>query len=828
MVDPIVHIHDNITFTAKFTEASNVEIEWHWNMAKRESELDDHSGSLTEITKYHTFNETTTNNITVTVANPLNRVYQFVTVKVQHPVNNFMIESEPGPHPTGINIPIKVNLSVSALLPMGTLKLNVSYGDDTGNDIVDLTSSILSQMQAGTYTIQHSYSKQGNFSGTVKIQSEISHQEFVFERYIWDDISSLSLKVAEGAAKSSVVPFTFLNTPPNGFFYRIQTGDGAQYENTPEFVYSQYSDPATSHVYTDIGIYTVEMIAWNPFYASNCTHTIIIQVPVEDLVLFPQQSNPPIMYPIPDGIVEFKYEMTADHEDPTNVTCINIDGPVETNLTYGVPIMYTYTYSNPGIFIVNITCYNFISSVEMLTEIEMLDATLDKFSLVYPAVVGMNMTKIESSDPSVDAIFEYEHKTVIFYLILQRCVKFPPVVNIDYNFGDDSSNEFRPDVQLGTNISHTYTQRGRFSITLHITDNSSRSAELVFPIKTGATDLVIDRYAGEIGQATFSFTVSGLGSGATYVLEIGEGVIKTLTDINNKFSHVYTSYEKFNARVEASNSTFYEISYSTIAHRAEKVITGVTISLPEKVDLPPGRVVVNTSLGVKSAPLAFINCTFEMGDLIDRKIYHIYQNLTVQMPIVFDFTYITLGNHTVKVNCSNSVSFYSKNITMNVWNECYQPTGIFDRDYSNETNPLVLYTSFDTDLGSRMAVYCTDQHVQYIWNFYTINDNGTYDVPYNYVPIVPPTGIIRFAKGTIDEGIYKVTLNVSLDRTWVYEPTFIKFVTPPPFAFIQGGSLRSIKLIKNFVEFDAFSVSYDLMYGEGANQNLTFMWSCRQ
>ncbi|CAG2215125.1 unnamed protein product [Mytilus edulis] len=344
----------------------------------------------------------------------------------------------------------------------------------------------------------------------------------------------------------------------------------------------------------------------------------------------------------------------------------------------------------------------------------------------------------------------------------------------------------------------------------------------------GATDILIPDYGGIIAVSMFSFTVSGVGPGATYEVSISSSQTFILTDEPSVKTNIYPNFEKFNPKVIAYNSTFYEITYTEQPVRAEEPMTGVNISLPLKIDLPPGNILVNVSLTDVASSLPFINCTFFMGDLIDRKMYYIYKNLTVSNPYLFYFTYITLGNHSATINCSNAISHVDYVVTVNVWNQCFQPTGMFDRDYSNETNPLVLYTSQDTDLGSRMAVYCTEQHVTYVWELTTVDANGTYSIPYAYEPVVPATGIIRFAKGSIEENIYKVTLNVTLDTTWVYEPTYIKFVKPPPFAYILGGNLLSVKLNKLSVKFDAMTGSYDVMYGEGANQNLTFAWTCKR
>jgi hypothetical protein len=108
-----------------------------------------------------------------------------------------------------------------------------------------------------------------------------------------------------------------------------------------------------------------------------------------------------------------------------------------------------------------------------------------------------------------------------------------------------------------------------------------------------------------------------------------------------------------------------------------------------------------------------------------RHQYHLQQYITsIQI-----FTYLTLGNHTVNVVCSNYYDTQILKKIVNVWNECFTVHGMFDRQYSNTTGPMRVYTSADFDLASRMAVYCSEQsrwhlmlscinrHERYLWRF---------------------------------------------------------------------------------------------------------------
>jgi hypothetical protein len=53
------------------------------------------------------------------------------------------------------------------------------------------------------------------------------------------------------------------------------------------------------------------------------------------------------------------------------------------------------------------------------------------------------------------------------------------------------------------------------------------------------------------------------------------------------------------------------------------------------------------------------------------------------------------------------------------YNECFTVNGIFDRQYSNKSHPMMVYTSSDFDLASRMAVYCNNVQIEFNWEIYT-------------------------------------------------------------------------------------------------------------
>jgi hypothetical protein len=59
-----------------------------------------------------------------------------------------------------------------------------------------------------------------------------------------------------------------------------------------------------------------------------------------------------------------------------------------------------------------------------------------------------------------------------------------------------------------------------------------------------------------------------------------------------------------------------------------------------KLDMPPGGVTVRV---ISSSKFPMVKCVFNMGDLINRRIYTRTANLSLAEPMLLNFTYLTLG-----------------------------------------------------------------------------------------------------------------------------------------------------------------------------------------
>jgi hypothetical protein len=875
---------DNSTLLhATIQTGSNMDVEWfaYGNESQREIT----PGNPQEVTSYHVYQTPDDHNITVVVRNALNEAYQTnVVITVVRPIAGFsinvsqvllpinvtkcnstilynstidykcvaktnstegclvttnrtevlcwLIEKASEQYGTQLDILISpgdtVNLIVyldfESRLPMGNLTVVVNYGDGSNESIY--LGEDLSILLADGLKLNHSYLEQRDYVLTVTIESELSSQVINYDIYVWEDISNVTLISNRLARAFEIIPFTFDNIPRKGFEFILAYGDNNTKKGSADLFYSEFSMESWSHSYSQDGIYTIQMNASNPFYFSVVTYEIKIQFTIPELKLLPAIADPPEMLPLPDGKVSFLIRMLYNGPSPTNVTCYYSFEPDTSLYNKSVIIKYTYLtqlhlYETGGLKLVVIFCENDVSNYTLQTKIIIQQAHLSDFLVAFKPESGMNKTLTAEDDQQTVRDVPI---IVRFDISILQCARFPYLTYLKYDFGDGTPPTKYNRLET---LRHTYASRGEFNVSVTIKNSTSRIIKTL-PIKIGVVDFISSSYLGAIDGTQFIFSMSGVVNG-NYLLDVGEGEPYHLHVDPSTAHHVYTSYGSFFVQLEAYNTTFKEILYLENYIVADYNMTGhLAIDMPDKLDMPPGNVTVRV---ISNSKFPMVKCVFNMGDFINRRIYTRTANLSSAEPMLLDFTYLTLGNHTVNVECSNYYDTQILKKIVNVWNECFTVNGMFDRQYSNTTGPMRVYTSADFDLASRMAVYCSDQSVIFEWKLYTVvNDTGDDPVTlyYPYKPFGITRGTLRFARGTVHAHLYMITLNVTLLNTWVYEPTYLMFIKSPPFAYIEGGYERNVQVLLKNITLNALNVSYDPEIGMGGNENLDFDWSCKR
>ncbi|CAG2214940.1 PKD1L2 [Mytilus edulis] len=705
--------------------------------------------------------------------------------------------------------------------PMGDFTLRIDFGDESSDNLY-LNDTINDTLLTSGYRIFHTYLKQGQFMVNLNISSQLSSQYFQnITVLVSDDITQLSIDVPQFANTSTDIEFKFQNYPPNGFVFSILYGDRNERISKPGALFTHFDSTPWTYSYSSPGMYEIELTASNLATRIFCKRNITIQYPITELAISPSALS---QYPIPDGNVELEITLISKEEPPTDVTCYFYPDLMMPNITFeNVDIQYTRPFRIPHIYTgegkkdITVRCVNNVSEVIVQTQLEMKIVTLNDFSFAYPRIAYNNMSL--GNDKKVKSF----SSQIEFTISVFKCVRFPPNVTFSFDFGDGSNKSNIVD----SVVEHSYTKRRSFAVVVYIYNlTSGEKLKVDLPMMVGVIDFTTNINIGAVGLTTFVFNISRRTSNGSFKLFTDDSQSFNFLNFNNPIlhSHTYMEYGEFIPYVIASVDDNTEIIYLDSPIYADYNLTVIVIDFNTSIELPPGIITINVTKHPLSVNLPNVECVFEFDDKIDRQQRKKIQNITDTNPLIYHFTYITLGYPTVNVTCYNKYDRTEKISKIVVQNECFPMTGMFDRQYSNIDNPLKLSTSEDVDLSNRMPVKCSDKEVKYEWEIYEVVNGSEHAFDYN--PPVQPLGSIRFTKGSIPEGLYKVVLNVSIPATYLFEPTYLLFIKPPPFAIIYGGSLRQALLEKTTVSLDALTHSYDMEKGYGGNDNLTFDWSC--
>ncbi|VDI80024.1 Hypothetical predicted protein, partial [Mytilus galloprovincialis] len=815
-----VLLNSPFEMTAILSSGSNVEFDWIMNGDDSAYKLCQHI--VRECTANYSYSTIDIFNITLVARNEVSHGIQTdIIVTVLKEVAGLSFSQSIGAVNTTRSAEFILILDSAGREPMGNLTIVIDFGDGTSetSNLYDITNTLVSPGKI----FFHLYSQQGEYVVMGNISSTVSSQSLSnITVNVWDDISQLSLGVPKFAQTGTDVNFQFQNYPPNGFEFTISYGDGVELKSNVGVQYTAFDSTPWTHSYSSPGIYEISLLAINAEQTKDCKLNITIQYPITELIISPP-ALPFLRYPTPDGIIEFEISQVSNADPPTNVTCSFSFENNEVYIEKGVDIAYmqpfkmSYTYTTEGTKHVNVTCINVVSQFTVLTQLEIKTVTLNDFDFSYPTELNVNMSL--NGDNEVNDFSE----DIQFKISLLNCTRFPLNFSLEFDFGDGTT----PSNIVDFNVQHSFTKRGQFLVVVTISDSTSITT-VNLPIRIGRIDFTVDKYIGSVGHLPFVFNISGPPNFGSYQLFADDGDKYDLSSSNSPIlkSHVYKDFGKYYPKVIATFPDFTEILYLERSLNTDYNLSVIMIDFNTTVDLPPGEITVIVSKHPLAEDLPSVKCRFDFQDKIDVVPKEKTQDITTENPLIYHFTYYTLGYPIANFTCFNQYDRNENITTLTVVNECFPLTGIFDRQYSNTSNPLRLITSEDVDLSSRMPVKCADKDVGYKWKIYKIvNDT---EVLINYNPPEPPKGSLRFPRGGFRQGLYKVTLNVSLPETYVFEPTFVQFIKPPPFAYIDGGSQQQAALVKPIVKIDALTHSYDLEQGYGGNHNLTFDWSCKR
>ncbi|KAJ8298363.1 hypothetical protein KUTeg_024894 [Tegillarca granosa] len=818
-----IPINEEVTFETSMTSGSNVQLEWF--LDGNGTCLIEYVGQHRQSSKNHTFTVPGIYNVTVVAVNTVSRTFHNVPVSVQYRVHGFDVHLAEGPHNTSQNVDITVFLNQSANIEMGNVSAYVDYGNGFSNTYI-LPS--LASVQTSNFIINYQYPVQGNFTVNVKIQNEIDFQTFSFNVFIWDQITAVLVSSITKIKVNELTTFSFQTPPHAGFNYEIFYGDGNSVsDKSSGILYQDFNVQPWTHSFSAPKIYSVSFTGWNQYYIVTQEFKLIVQHPIPSMSLTPSANE----IPLPDGVQVFDMSMVTNNPSPTNVSCdfdsgFDVEKDVETDIDFGIHLIKTYNYTQNGTYHVLFYCRNEVSAVNLSSTMIIRNFTLPDFIIHYNIVNGMNMTDI-NTDPYGEMKPTDVPVIVPFRISLFGVTRLPPDITFIWDFGDGTP--FETVLISDFYKYHEYKNRGTYKITINMT-GPNETHQIDLHIQMGVIKFVSDKLKGQINVDEFTFTASGV-IGGTYSFDLLEGNIATVNSNPASAKAKYLTWGRKHAMVTGRNSTFIETVYADPVS-PDYVMLNMYYKYNDSVHYPPGDITVIIGVNHTSHIFPNISCDIFMNDFVEPGNEIRTQNVSYMMELVFNYQYRTIGEHTrVTINCTNVISYDYFTTLILVKNDCFKITGVFDRHYSLKTNPMIAYISDDVDLRNRMPVLCPDKGPRYDWTVETLDiiDENTFTLePFNKSLPEVPTGSLRFHAGEMPEGLYKVSLNVSLPEppfpTWIYEYTYVRFTKPRPYASVVGGNRRTSKL--GIITINAWEESYDTEVGYGFRDTLFFSWYC--
>ncbi|KAL5009826.1 hypothetical protein ScPMuIL_012131 [Solemya velum] len=800
-----IFVHDVMTYSATASLGTNVNLEWL--MDDRIECFQHQDAEFTGATYAFNFTEFGDYSLTLLASNSLSFETRNVTVRSQYRINGLSMSILSDFIETTESAVFTLQLDTNASLPMGNLEMITSY--DTQTTPLPSVDALYAGVQ-----FTHIFTTQGETIVNFNITSENDLKVFTFEIHVWDklDVKLFSSKTIANVLEP--ITFTFFDPPLSGFEYHISYGDGSDFISDSSILYSPYTNVTQIHEFVGAGMYVVTMTASNPAYTSGNSFLITVQHPIPADVTFVGVDG--YHLPFPDGIFHHHLTMVDQYSTPTNVTCLIDYGDshsieISVDLTCCEPIDASHEYTSPGTYNMSLECWNLVSDIEWDYTIEVSLVDVNNFELAHKEIVGLN---------SFDSV------TVEFNVVLFDITRVPPGISyINFDFGDHGYHV--TEHVNGFSFKYEFTTRMYLEGYCKIEYNN-RSKTIPIGMFLGVLDFAVDKTRGTIANSVFTFSVqSREGYQLRYAFNSGVpgSADATLPGGGTSTTFTYAVPGVYIPYVTGWNSTFSESAFVNESIYVDNPIESLDIVVDNyTVNFPPGRLELSIYLPTGHLPLSNLGCTVNYGDVNDPKLYELASNLTIASPMSHLYNYSTLGDKIINVTCKNYIDLYTTTIAISIFSDCFSSGGMFDRQYSSKDTPMKTYTSMSVELSSRMDILCPQFRPIFQWQICEVTPKSCTSVQN---PPHSEKGSIAVAKAALGVGLYQFTLTVThLDQPdiWASESTYIHFIKKKPYAYIAGGTKRSVKA--GVVTVDAISESFDVDGGYGDNGKLVVEWSC--
>ena len=776
----------------------------------------------------HIFNNVGTYTLEAFASNPVKNISKTFEIEVIYDLNGFSISVEQTLLQTNENISFSVKLDQTAKVPMGNL--NISIEPCNTNCVTE--SVVMSPDETRVFV--SSFASQGNYSVTLTIMSPLGTEvSTTVDIYIWD-ILNVTLSVSDNMFAVGFQPsFEIIDPPPSGFMYAIDFGESTVLnEADPAIMASPYSSIMlpSSFNYNAPGEYTVSFKAFNNFYMVFNNLCVNAQYRLPDSYLL---VNPLETYVIPDdtAIFEIFSNSNSTVPKPTNVTC-NIDygdGTALTDVTTefdyddnGLGRRLEHNYTTAGTYNVIINCSNLISKLVFTATIKAIEFSADSFNLSY--------RRVNLHNESQSGLLEVE-------LQLYDLKTPPKNIKLDWNFGDNSGTDV-DDPMTTFSKRHTYNKRGNYSGVVKIT-YAGYTADKSFDVRMGAFEikLVTEDAIGLVSVNEFNFKIFMYLTGENTNGEViwGDGTQQTYPfgasedPQSTSINHIFATAGILVPKIKESTDIGYEYSSLELSITIQHVVQNLSWVISPNVILlsPFSPIIVYSGNEFLRDLTCFLN--YADGNMTMENV-----TFTSNSPEVSasEYSYVTQGERSISVTCSNTFTSQTLNATIQVFSGCFNSGNMFETTYRSVRTPLKAFMSSIPVISGRVEITAKCENstdITYVWIVEKQDD--TEPTGWKKLNVTTPNAkVYDLAISNIEPGIFRLTCNLTVVATKVEsieDYMYIELINPPLVVKITGGTRRILG--KTFdVSLDAVSNSYDPIIGYGKENYLSLSWSCYQ
>lgn len=761
-------------------------------------------------------------NISVTASNQVSSAMYTVHVEVLYRINGISFDVGSTLANTTNAVEFQVSVPSSADVPMNDVNITINYNHGVG-DVASKPFYTNASLPAH-YSYQHLFDMPGEYTVEANFRNIIDNQSKFLHMSVWDSLLDLDFVYYNGSGKyitNTSAYFHFTGVPPYGFKYSIDFDDGTVVEDLSDAIlYNHYNLSVFSHIYTKAGVYTVRWKAANGYPGYNMSNTVHVlvqnMVPYEGYIVQPYGQKYPWLN-LQTLPISVNITLNDSMPLPTNATCeFNADdGTSLVFLNYSSrSVEHFHRYLKEGTFNTTMNCSNEVShhTHEFLLTVEKYQASY--LTVVYEEVVPLNKS---------DSVTVYFHIDSGGFALIPQDV----TLNWNYDAANLTVNETTSVTYNQSPYSYTYHARGDYEFTLEVFAGSTQTSSfLTYPLRLGIMRFEYNSTIAFINTTVIRYIMYGVGGLTNYTLFYGDGTADGICSSTGSQSchldHKCPSYGFKLVHAQASNGTFVELDDVNIT--CDNPMDNLTTNIPTNVVLPDGVIHALLTLAEGNLPLPLVNCEWNMGDAIQREsIFVTESDIDYTNPFNFTFRYIPIGRALIKITCWNLINVTHFNQSIKVTNEDFLFTGVFDRFYSQSYAPLLLSSMLDTEIFSRLEILANSSTKTHFnqWSYELFKSNDEKNLSDSN-----RQGLIIARLDFLQEKKYEVKLTIGFleeSNNFLYEPTYIQLVMPPPHAMIVGDRRRLVN--RGSVDVNAHELSYDPVFPDDKG-SLTFGWNC--